>query len=346
MSLKSVVIHAENCRGLGARSIVTKLLEQLHHFPQFDFQCLVPELVEFKQLPLPAHAKLILAGASRKQLILRLLEYFLGRPKQPDAFHIVLGDLPHRIDDQVLFVQQAHLVKPQVLASVGRSFKFKVMRKIFDRNVSRVKHIVVQTHHMKRCLLASYPSLTSRQVHVFRHDSTLCSMSATSPPQKGNGKLAFYPASAYPHKNLKLVRKMHDCLQGEMPSFRLALTIAPDEVPFLQHIPWIDFVGQLSMAECRDYYEKSDCLFFPSRLESYGLPLIEALHFNVPIACSNLDYATEICGKDAQYFDPESPSQALQSLERAFASGPPAKKPDVGSWQELLALLLQLHTLP
>ncbi|NOY40516.1 MAG: glycosyltransferase family 4 protein [Planctomycetes bacterium] len=346
MSLKSVIIHAENCRGLGARSIVVKLLEQLHHFPQFDFQCLVPELAEFEQIPLPAHAKLLLAGTSPRQLARRLIEYSLVRPKQPDAFHIVLGDLPHRIDDQVLFLQQAHLIKPQVLPSVGRSLKFKVMRKIFDRNVSRVKHVVVQTNHMKRCVLASYPSLLSRQVHVFRHGSVLCSLNATSPQPKGDCKIAFYPALAYPHKNLKLVRKMHDYLEGKTPPFRLALTIAPDEVPFLRHIPWIDFVGQLSMAECRDYYEKSDCLFFPSRLESYGLPLIEALHFNVPIACSNLDYATELCGKDAQYFDPESPSQALQSLERAFASGPPAKKPEEGSWQELLALLLHLHTLP
>jgi len=357
MSQKSVVIHAENCRGRGAQTIALKLLEQLHHFPQFDFQCLVPKLAEydsesfnpklaeFEQLDLPSHAKLILIGARRNQLAYRLFEHAFGRPEQPTALHIVLGDLPRRLDNQILFLQQAHLVKPHVLPNVGRSLKFKVLRKLFQRNLPWVKHVVVQTHHMKRCLLASYPSLSSSQVHVFHHSSLLCSMKATSSLEQSRGaKIAFYPTSAHRHKNLQLVRKMHDWLQGKAPSFRLALTLEPGEVPFLDNIPWIDFVGHLSMVECRDFYEKADCLFFPSRLESYGLPLIEASHFDVPIACSNLDYATELCGKDAQYFDPDSPDQAIQALERAFVSGPPTKKLDIGSWQEFLALLLHLHT--
>ncbi|MCL0041985.1 glycosyltransferase [Peptococcaceae bacterium] len=64
-------------------------------------------------------------------------------------------------------------------------------------------------------------------------------------------------------------------------------------------------------------YQEAHILFMPSLLESFGLPFIEALAFGIPIAASDREFAQELCGDAALYFDPhsaESVSTALTAL--------------------------------
>ncbi|MGD9127231.1 MAG: glycosyltransferase family 1 protein [Planctomycetia bacterium] len=68
----------------------------------------------------------------------------------------------------------------------------------------------------------------------------------------------------------------------------------------------IVLLGAIPFEEIRDYYHSADALFFPSRLETIGLPQWEAMASGLPVIASDLDFAHEVCGDAAVFVDPFS----------------------------------------
>lgn len=62
-------------------------------------------------------------------------------------------------------------------------------------------------------------------------------------------------------------------------------------------------VGPLSQQDLGAFYKHCDALVMSTRLESFGTYL-EAMHFGMPILTSDLDFAHEVCGDAALYFNP------------------------------------------
>jgi alpha-1,2-rhamnosyltransferase len=58
-----------------------------------------------------------------------------------------------------------------------------------------------------------------------------------------------------------------------------------------------------SDAELRDLYEHARALIFPSVAEGFGLALIEAAHYGLPIIASDIPVFREIGGDAISYFD-------------------------------------------
>jgi len=61
-------------------------------------------------------------------------------------------------------------------------------------------------------------------------------------------------------------------------------------------------------------YAKALCLLFPSFVEGFGLPLIEAMAFGCPIVSSDTSCMPEICGPHAVLLSPEEPSAWADSV--------------------------------
>jgi glycosyltransferase involved in cell wall biosynthesis len=57
-------------------------------------------------------------------------------------------------------------------------------------------------------------------------------------------------------------------------------------------------------------------MLFPTLLESLSATYLEAMQLDLPILTSNLDFAHEICGPAALYFDPWSVQSILETIVR------------------------------
>lgn len=55
----------------------------------------------------------------------------------------------------------------------------------------------------------------------------------------------------------------------------------------------VKLIGKISHREVLEYYKNSDLLVFPSKLETLGLPLLEAQQFNLEILAIDYEYARE-----------------------------------------------------
>lgn len=79
---------------------------------------------------------------------------------------------------------------------------------------------------------------------------------------------------------------------------------------------FIDWRSNISDEELSILYSETSILLFPSTIEGFGIPLLEAMEFQVKICCSGNSVFPEICGDTATYFDPHSPSDIASALDK------------------------------
>jgi len=68
-------------------------------------------------------------------------------------------------------------------------------------------------------------------------------------------------------------------------------------------------------------YKNASLFVFPSRIEGFGIPPLEAMSYGTPVAASNTSSIPEILKNAAQYFDPDD-IEALVELMRQAADEP------------------------
>ena len=64
-----------------------------------------------------------------------------------------------------------------------------------------------------------------------------------------------------------------------------------------------------------DYYSQANATVIPSIYEGFGFPLLEAMRFNCPIFCSDIEVFKEICGQNAFFFNPNDEDDLIHKLE-------------------------------
>lgn len=131
----------------------------------------------------------------------------------------------------------------------------------------------------------------------------------------------FYPANDSTHKNHKFVLQFIEKIQEQELPYVVVLTL--DSEAFraiygnlaISSQQFVINLGRLRLEDMPSVYKNIDYLFFPSLLETYGIPYIEAMYFGKPILTSELDFAKDICGDAAMYFDPLDPNTAIEQLK-------------------------------
>lgn len=146
------------------------------------------------------------------------------------------------------------------------------------------------------------------------------------------GWVILYVGSAYPHKNLEnLLRsfkilKSHNChfdwspdvksgRNGEiscMDNLKLVL-VGKKEYFYQRLIKWarekkldkdVVFAGEVKDKDLAKFYQMAKVFVFPSLMEGFGLPPLEAMSYGVPVVSSNAGPMPEVLGKAAaEYFD-------------------------------------------
>ena len=68
------------------------------------------------------------------------------------------------------------------------------------------------------------------------------------------------------------------------------------------------------------YYSQARAFIFPSLYEGFGLPPLEAMSYNCPVISSNSSCMPEVIGDAAEYFNPNSLDEILESVEKTVYS--------------------------
>jgi glycosyltransferase involved in cell wall biosynthesis len=236
----------------------------------------------------------------------------------------------------VTYVQAPYLVgrDPGVhYAGLSRA-KHALERLWFRAGVRNCDEVWVQTPSMARAMLGEYPGLDVRVVPLI--DDDLAAMlsdpePARAAPEYGSYSF-FYPADAQPHKNHVHLLKAWALLGSRGRQPRLFLTLRPpemDEVLRLAELtaaqlPSVENLGRMPRAQVLDRMRESSALVFASRVETFGLPLLEARALRVPVLAAERDFVRDVC-EPAQTFDPGSPVSIAAAVRRFVEGSVPAE---------------------
>lgn len=81
--------------------------------------------------------------------------------------------------------------------------------------------------------------------------------------------------------------------------------------------PNVVFTGNVSGEELEYLYQETSALLFPTEYEGLGLPILEALEKDKPVACSDISVFREISESAFSYFDPKDTKSIANALDTA-----------------------------
>lgn len=108
---------------------------------------------------------------------------------------------------------------------------------------------------------------------------------------------------------------------------------------FGRRLIWIDWAND---ADLQRLYQQAEALLFPSITEGFGLPLIEAGGFGLPVIASDIPVFREICGDGTTYFDVANADALAERLRAAIGGNLPPPTYPILTWKEATAQILSL----
>ena len=170
-----------------------------------------------------------------------------------------------------------------------------------------------------------------------------------------------YPASPDCHKNFETLCQASELLENRIGKgkFKVVLTVDGCENRYSHwlhkkwgHVESIDFHGYMSKDELYDHYSRAASLVFPSRVETWGLPISEFKPLGKPMILADLPYARESSAGAGHvaFFTPCDAQGLAGKMELVihgnlcnFVSIIPGsvQEPFAPSWEGLFGLLLE-----
>jgi len=172
----------------------------------------------------------------------------------------------------------------------------------------------------------------------------------------------FYASTPDCHKNFETLCKAAEYLEKKIGEnqFKVVITISGDKNRYdkwlykkWSHVNSIEFSGFLSKEKLYGYYNVASALVFPSKVETWGLPISEFMDVSKkPIILADLPYAHETaCGDNPVAFFPSTNHERLASLMEEVLSenlksfkindNKPSQEPVAQTWEELFDILLK-----
>jgi len=167
-----------------------------------------------------------------------------------------------------------------------------------------------------------------------------------------------YPALPRVFKNFEVLCEAAQILSGRVGDvFEVRLTLSGEESRYSAYLKRrfadsrvIRFIGLQNKEQMMQQYQMASAVVFPSRLETWGLPISEAKSWGKPLLVADLPYAHETVGTydRVSFFDPGNPSQLADLMEAHLRGAlhphphesPAMPQPFAANWEELLRLVV------
>lgn len=203
--------------------------------------------------------------------------------------------------------------------------------------------IFVQLNFIKAGFLKRF-GFPSNRIHILTPNINISNISAVSKIELEIDKInLFYPAMPYFYKNHKVIIQAISKLKN--PNITLYLTCNRKDFNEDLSLINIRFMGAISYEEVIRMYCQSDALLFPSYIETFGLPLIEAASFGLPIIAADLPYSNEVL-KNYQgvefvdHSDADKWATAISKIKK-YRKFSPLSISKTNSWEELFKIVKQ-----
>ncbi len=211
-------------------------------------------------------------------------------------------------------------------------FKYSVYRLIVWLAIKRAKQIITPSKWWKKVIINSYKVIPSKVMVTYEGANEFIRKSREEKDSgvslEGLGikkPFVLYVGNLYPHKNVErlvqAVYRLHE-------KFGLTLVIVCPRNIFLQRFTKkikkmkmekaVNLVGFMDNGQLAYFYQQAEAFVFPSFLEGFGLPGLEAMAMGLPVVASNSSCLPEVYQNAALYFDPFVTDEMAQKIEQVM----------------------------
>lgn len=191
--------------------------------------------------------------------------------------------------------------------------------------IKRAAHIIAVSQSTKQDIVKSI-GVEKEKISVTYEGIDTSISNIQSKKSIIDGPYFLYVGNAYPHKNLEFLIKSFGifCEQKEYKEYQLVLVGNNDFfykrlkiwVSTLPYKKQITFFGAADDQQLASLYRSATSFVFPSLMEGFGLPALEAIVCGCPVICSDIPVFRELFGSIPEYIDPKN----SLSLVAAFAA--------------------------
>jgi glycosyltransferase involved in cell wall biosynthesis len=309
----SLIIHAPNVHQGGGKTLLAELLRGIDD----SYSC-----------TLLADARLDLKFVPKNTRILSFAptlwgrlgaERCLNKQAHPQDTVLCMGNLPPLLPCAgrvTVFLQNRYLLGDVPLEGMPNKTRVRIgVESAWLRwRLLRGMELFVQT--------ASMHLAAKKALGVEPRVMPFCAYQKSSQVSRPDQTERFvYPATADKHKNHENLLTAWELLSESRVEAELHLTVDGNEeilgtisrlrnngVKVINH-------GQLTRQQLRELYGTCSALIFPSYMESFGLPLLEAQASGIPIIASERDYVRDVV-VPVETFDPQSAISIARAVRR------------------------------
>lgn len=192
--------------------------------------------------------------------------------------------------------------------------------------IRRCAHIVAVSETVKKDIIDRF-RVASDRITVTHEglDRAFQKRPRRSPAAAGDFFL--YVGNVYPHKNVEALLAGYARYVRNVKDPARLLFVGPSDyfsrrlkelVISLGLGARVKILTGLTDRELRTLYTRARALVFPSRMEGFGLPAIEALSQGTPVICSDIPIFHEILGPYAHYVDTTKAQHISFALQRPY----------------------------
>jgi glycosyltransferase involved in cell wall biosynthesis len=344
-----VVVQAVSAKMGGASAYLEAVAAEFaRHAPEDEFLYLVPPGVGALGQPGNAAVRTTNMGFASlprrfwfdQRELPRLLRE-VGADVLFSTANVALRDSPCH---QVLLVRNAlyfsEWYENSILPAKGLRAKLEygLRRQLVVRSAGWADTVVTPSNAMLAAL-RRYVDLPPVKA-VVSHYGVDCASYAAAPALPGAGELRLLFTGLYAeHKNLGTLFQALSLLADDVPKWQLLTTADPAWEPEVQNSirrrdaemarelgigSKIKFTGVLSRAELVSLYRQADIFVYPSAVESFGHPLLEAMASGLPVIAADTPVNRELCGEAAVYFATFDAAECASRI-RELAQSPAAR---------------------
>lgn len=193
--------------------------------------------------------------------------------------------------------------------------KYVGFRTALENAIHRSRHIIAISEYTKASVLKHFRVKSQKISVVYNGVGKPLGDTGVNLRALGVYEPYFlYVGNAYPHKNIEmflhafsLFRKGHDDVQLVIAGRRDAFSQGLEKEAKDLGIPprAIRFVDFPSDTELAALYQHAKLFVFPSRIEGFGIPPLEAMSYRTPVAAAHATSLPEVLGDHVRYFAPD-----------------------------------------
>lgn len=216
------------------------------------------------------------------------------------------------------------------------TFKQTVGRLVFKRVAKKSHTVITGTNYVKQTII-DYTGVPEDKVVVTLEAADKPAVEP-QPYEPMTGKqYIMYVGSQSDYKNIRRLIEAHQSLLAKHPDLHLVLvgkTTGINGKPAGRNKEWseqnghknVTFTGFVPDPQLAWLYSNTAAYVFPSLMEGFGLPGLEAMLYDAPVVSSNATCLPEVYGDAAAYFNPYSVDDMAATIERVISDADLRKK--------------------